>query len=106
MSSRQRGLVFVIAAAALYVLALARDTSCGTADGIAVAVGTLGGWIVCTFAIRLLVFARPKSRLGNTSSSLAIWGASVALAFIPTLGVGGTASSLETDYCCTSHGCR
>jgi hypothetical protein len=106
MSRRQRGWCLGVVAAALYLLALARDTSCGTTDGVAVAVGTLGGWGAFAFAVRLLVFGRPKSHFGNASSSLAVWAASVALAFIPTLAVGGTASSLETDYCCTPHGCR
>jgi hypothetical protein len=88
----------VALAVALYVLALARDTSCATSDGLLVAVGTLGGFIAVAAALYLR-FRRTRSRF----TAIAV---SVALALIPTIIVGGTASGLETDYCCSASGCR
>lgn len=98
ISIRVRGWALAAIGVGCYVLALARDTSCATSDGVLVTIGTLGGWAAAAAAVYLL-FPGRRSRVATLAMS-------VSLALIPTIIVGGTASSLETDYCCSPAGCR
>jgi hypothetical protein len=101
MHHRWAGWVALLASGALYVFALANDTSCTSSHEWRIVIGTLGGWTACAAALRLGAGPRQATRWMATMSlpPLAMMAACVAVAFIPTLVVGGTASSLQMDYC-------